>query len=326
MSYQTVDELRVDALWRAGEPQSATSIMWDASLRYMNRIQQGLLLGGAIAVGRDLAASAGIYAHLVDLPITDWWWARKRALLTTTKARDLTATALTNASATGTLSATTTPSLVGLRMLVQGRETTPVVATHTSGTDTFTMDAVWPEDTYAGPITFFVSEYPLAADFLRFSAPPYVHAYGGAPIPVGSFESQGTEYPWSVVLSGAPSRAFQLGPQTVGLNAYDSSRSYRLEYEYVAMPIDLVAGASPILPQHHRSVLAVGTAMMLCFDKSDSARAQNLASEYRELVGRMAQEHRRMLSGGSNLFGQFRFRAPLGFERRPQPMGEMYLI
>ena len=60
----SVDDLRADALFRAGEPQSSSSSFWTKSLDYLNRIQRQLAIGGAIAVGRDLATVAGISPRL----------------------------------------------------------------------------------------------------------------------------------------------------------------------------------------------------------------------------------------------------------------------
>ena len=71
-------------------------------------------------------------------------------------------------------------------------------------------------------------------------------------------------------------------------------------------------------------VLSTGAAMLMCFDKNDG-KAEQLASEFRELVSRMVQEHRRALSGGSSTFGVFRTRQPGLTTRSPQAFGELYL-
>lgn len=324
MSYlQTTDDLRTDALWRAGEPQSSASSFWAKSLEYLNRIQMTLMMGGAVAVGRDLATSAGIYAHMVNLPITDWWWARRRGVFNTAASIDRTLTLM--AGPTALLSSVVNTPLAGWFFSVAGKTTVMRIVEHTPGTATLTFDADWPEDATltAGDVTLFKLEYDLPGDFLRFSAPPYAHSYFGSTIDVGSIEQRDTDWPLSLNRQGRPTRAFMVAPQRVALNGYDD-RSYRIDFEYIFMPTTLTAGSLPTLPMHHRQVLASGAAMLMCFDKSDS-KAEQLASEYRELVSRMVQEHRRALTGGSSTFGVFRTRQPTFFSRSPQTYGELYL-
>lgn len=325
---RTVDDLRSDALFRAGEPQSSSSSFWAKSLEYLNRVQQQLLLGGSISAGRDLATSAGIYAHLVNTPITDWWWARKRAVFNTTAALERTVSGTLTQGTTTTLTVTSAIStdITGHYVFVLGK---PTVYRSRANVDPSTtgvyLDAAYVDDDVTDPsIEIAKLEYDLAGDFLRFCSRPTPQASGGSPVDVASIEQRNSDWPLASVLKGRPTRAFMVGPRTLAFNAYDT-RPYRVEYEYVAMPPDLTEGTFPLLPEHHRQVLASGAAMLMLFDKDDS-RAANLASEYRELVGRMAQEHRKAISGGSATFGQFRFRQPGLTKRSPQTLGELYLI
>jgi hypothetical protein len=320
----SVADLRLDALWRAGEPGDSTSSFWTKSIEYLNRIQQTLLLGGGVAVGRDLATSAGIYAHLVDMPLIDWWWARARGVFNTNVGQLLTAT-LTQGSTTVTFSANATPSLVDYRVQVAGLSTVPLIAAHTSGTATATLDAAWPEATQTSvAVNVFKLKQSLNTDFLRFAATPYLHAnrYGG--IAIASSETAFTMYPYSMIPQGIPTRAFMVAPQTVEMNSWDT-RAYRFEFEYVAMAADLDVPNTPILPTHHRAVLAVGGAMLMAFDKGDT-RSAFLASEYRELVQRMVQEHRQMMGAGSTSFGQIKTRQTEMAVRGTQRLGELYLV
>jgi hypothetical protein len=326
---KTVDDLRADALFRAGEPPTdEDGSFWDKSLEYINRVQQQLLLGGSIAAGRDLATSAGIYAHLVDLPITDWWWARKRGVFNTTAlATGYTVSGTLTQGTTQTLTLTTdvTQEVLGWYVVISGQPTVYRVARRLDLPSQLLLDQPYVDDTVTDVgVTFAKIEYPLATDFLRFCSTPYRHASGGMPIDVGSIEQRNAEFTQPFIRQGRPSKAFMVGPRTLAVNGYDT-RPYRFEYEYVAMPADLHAGEYPVLPEHHRAVLSSGAAMLMLFDKSDS-RAANMASEYRELVGRMVQEHRKAIGGGSSTFGQFRFRKAPVLRRSPQPLGELYLF
>lgn len=326
---RTVDDLRADALFRAGEPTDSTSSFYSKSLEYLNRVQQALLLGGGVSAGRDLATSAGIYAHLVDLPITDWWWARKRGVFNSIAQLSATVSGTLTQGTTQqlTVTAAITQDIKNWYVVVPGRPTVYRVqesATRTAGTE-INLDAAYVDDTIAAPtLTLAKMEYDLAGDFIRFASTPYIHSTFGAACDVSGIEQRNQEWPLAIIRQGRPTRAFMVGQRTLALNAYDT-RPYRAEYEYIAMPSDLNVGQYPVIPAHHRSVLSAGASMLMLFDKGDG-RAANMASEYRELVGRMVQEHRRAIGGGSSTFGQFRFRKSGIPKRPPQNLGELFLV
>jgi hypothetical protein len=141
---------------------------------------------------------------------------------------------------------------------------------------------------------------------------------------VGSLKVRDMDFPLSSTFQGAPTRAFMVNDRRIAVNAFDD-RPYRMEYEYVAFPPPVEVDSEPPLPLHQRSVLAIGAAMLIAFDKDDS-RAANLASEYREMVSAMEQEHASKLAGGSMTFGQFRVRQNTRATRSRQPFGELFLV
>lgn len=323
---RTADDLRADALFRAGESSTdTTGSFWSKSLDYINRTYQALLLGGSIAVGRDLATSAGIYAHLVDLPITDWWWGRSLGVFNTLAVQQRTGSGtLTQNDTSVTVTSAFTTDPTGHYVVVQGQPTVLRVQSVPSPTSII-FDAAYPDDTVASPTLFVAKmEYDLPSDFIRFSSSPYVHSFFGSTLDVASVEQRSTDWPLAVVRQGRPTRSFRTAQGRIAVNAFDT-RGYRVEFEYIANPALLVAGSEPRLPLHHRAVLASGAAMLMAFDKGDS-RADNFASEFRELVGRMVQEHRRALGAGSSTFSMFRVRNPRMLMRAPQPFGELFLI
>lgn len=318
----TVDDLRSDALFRAGEPQTSASSFWVKSLDYLNRTLRQLALGGAIAVGRDLATVAGIYTQVVTVPMTDYWWLRKLGIFTTTAAITDRTIITTEGSATATLSSAPTINLEGWRVQIGGLPTVPRIISH-SGT-TIVFDSPWPEDSQAGATcNLFDVEYDLAPDFLRFASAPYVHSTFAAPVPVSSRRNLHIDYPWAHVTQGRPTRAFLIGPRKLQVNTFDN-RAYRYEYEFIGMPDDLQAGGEPPMPMHQRPVLSSGAAMMILHDKNDS-RAETMASEYRELIHRMMQEHRHALGAASHTFGVHRVKNRTWIQRQPQPTGELFL-
>jgi hypothetical protein len=333
-NFTDMDDLRNVALWRAGEPQDSTSDFWAQSLTYLNKVQQILLLGGGAAVGRDLATSAGIYNMTVQIPMVDWWWARKRGVLTTTEAVDddgggtATTVTATKDSATLTFSNSITPDVAGYRIIINNQETLPIILTHGGSTATATMDAVWPQATETA-VTYkmWPEEVSLATDFLRFAGEPWLHSDFGPGIPGMSKEQMLSLSPMQTVSTGAIRSFAIVGDQTIVFDRFDTERRYRFEYDYVAQPSDLGAGDTPLLPRHHRQVLSTGAAMLMLQDKND-ARAENLASEFRELVMRMGQEHRKILGNSSSMMAQFavRGRNYRGRRRGAQTKGEQFLV
>lgn len=325
-NYETVNDLREEALRRAGEPQSTTSDFWTDSLTYLNKVQQVLLLGGGVAVGRDLATSAGIYSQLVAQPITDWWWARKEGVFNTTAAISTGTVAITQNSTALTFSSAPSVSVADWRIEIASEPTIPRILTHVAGSTSAVLDAEWVEDTVtAATFKCWREKYTLASDFLRFAGAPEIHSNTLGTLNVTSREQLLDYCPRALAAEGEPSVAAMIAPQTIVFDSYDTNQGYRFEYDYICKPTDLVAGATPLLPIHHRMVLAVGAAMLILFDKHDS-RAENVASEYRELVARMAQEHRKALTSGSSTFCQFKCRqGQLKRQRSLQPKGELFL-
>jgi hypothetical protein len=330
---RTVEDLRADALFRAGEPQSSTSKFYTRALEYLNHIQQQLILGGTIAVGRDLATSAGIYAHLVDLPMTDFWWARKRGVFNTTTNLAVTlALELTQGASSMTVTGALSVNVIGRYIVIPSNKRTILRVSSTSnpsGNAVITFDAPWPEETVSSGSSVDLApvEYDLPTDFVRFASPPYLHSLYGSAVPIGTTEQRDWDRPLSILNKGIPTRAYVAGPKRIAFNTYDD-RAYRVETEYIFFPPDLVANgdAGPI-PEHHRGVLSSGAAMLMLYDKNDS-RMSEAASEYRELVGRLVQEHRRFLSSGSGIFGVHLARGESFTSRRrsPQSFGELFLV
>lgn len=320
---QTTNDLRIDALFRAGEPQSSSSQFWTKSLVYLNRVQRDLVIGGGISVGQPLSRASGFYAWVGNDAVTDFFWARRLGRFNTTAGQsNLTVTA-TQGSTAITLSAAPTVNISDWRIQIAKLRTLPRIA---GGAGTaWVLDGEWPEDTQTtAACDIFKPDYDLPADFVRFSAPVYGHGSFARTIPVSTRETQFEEWPWANVVQGQPYKAFRIGDQKIALNSWDT-KAYRFEFDYIAIPADLQEDSIPIIPMAHRSLLSTGAAMMILVDKNDE-RAQNLASEYREQVHRMVQAHNRSLTGGSSDFGVFKTREPVQMQRSLQPQGELYLV
>lgn len=301
-NYTTTDDLKADALNRAGEPTDGSSDWETLVVTYLNAAQLGLLLGGPLGP-QDESGLA--------LPIIDWWWARKvpNGVFNTVGEITTGTVTATKGSTTITFSSAPASSVTGYRIRINSLSPVPRIASHTGGQVNATLDAAWPEDTQT-TVTYklFKIEYDLAADFLRFAGNPRVTQY---PYRVEVIDPDVMEdnYPISMIAAGTVDRMALIGPQTVQLN-YWTEDVERIEYPYIYAPADLAVGVSqsPVLPRHHRRILSTAAAGLICFDKSDD-KAAALVREASVLLRAMLQEHYHHMRRGSKSFAAIKTRS-----------------
>lgn len=336
--FSTTDDLKTNALWLSGEPTDGTSNYDAQVLTWMQLIYDTLLNGGTLGT-RDLATSAGLYEHVVDIPTTDWLWLRKfpTFAFNTTPAilgsgasvtqsspppTIIGTVALTFGSATITFSIAPAISVAGwrLKLLTQAAGianppiTVPRITAHTAASVTATLDTTWPQDTQtASNYVLFEPEYTLPTDFARFCESPSVQGgWGGGATPsrlsIGSAEQVGDQFPMQDLAQGPPSAAARLDNTTLQMNRWDT-QSYRIEFSYIYTPPVLVTGTGqqPVVALRFRHMLAIGAAMLVAQDKVDS-RTAALASEFREIVRHMGIEYRKEQNAGSELSGRHLYR------------------
>lgn len=336
MPFVTTDDLKEQALWMAGEPVNGTSDYDDQALQYMQYIYNVLVTGGTIGV-RDLATSAGLYSHVVDIALTDWIWLRKFppfSFVTTPAFIGSGASVpLNQGFQGGTMTLTygavnanfssapfwlidgsTLSGVAGGRISILTQEngvpnpprTTPRIVSHTVGSTVALMDAPWPQETQTvSNYAVWRAEYDIPTDFERFCEAWKVQ--GGTiaseqPLNVGSFEQVQDLWPVTDAWLGPPTAAARMNPTTLMVNRWDTF-SYRVEGSYIFRPAALVTGATPdlqepVVPLRERQLLAVGSAMLILQDKADS-RMNAYASQFRELVHTMGTEYRKEQNSGS---------------------------
>lgn len=349
MDLITTDGLKDYALWVAGEPTDGSSNYNDVVLIHMQFIYDLFVTGGTFGT-RDVATSAGLYEHFVDIPMTDWLWLRKHppfAFVTTpanigssssvplNQGSQIGTATLTYGSTTVTFSiAPNFPGIgtvAGARLKILTQEqgvpnppiTVPRIATHLTGQTTAFLDAPWPQETQTvSNFAIFRAEYPVPADFERFCEAWKVqggYLMNDQPLNVGSNEQVFDNYPMSEYNYGPPSMAARLNPTTIMMNRWDTF-SYRIEGSYVFTPTALALAQlplqQPVIPTRFRATLALGAAMMIAQDKLDSSRVGSLSSEFRELVHLMAVEYRKEQNSGSELAGRQLYRQGSNFRRR----------
>ncbi len=298
-NYSTVDDLKADALRRAGERTDGTSAYDTTAVTYLNAVLLGLLTGGPFGPADEKG---------IVLPVVDWTWSRKSppgVFNTSAYVTTGTVTA-TKGSTTITFSSAPAASVAGYRIRINSLSPVPRISAHTAGVATATLDAAWTEDTQT-TVTYrlFKHEYALASDFLRFVRQPVIPVY---PYKLSVVEEDQLEdrYPLATIEAGTPTQAALIGNSTLRLNKY-TENPLRVEYNYIYVPDDLVEGDTPALPRHHRRILAVGAACLIAFDKNDD-KAPPLLREMQGILRAMLQEHTHKMARGADGYGRIKAR------------------
>ncbi|HEX7126258.1 MAG TPA: hypothetical protein VF406_10890 [Thermodesulfobacteriota bacterium] len=297
MNYDSVADLKADALFRAGEPTDGSSDFESVVVTYLNAIQQGLLIGGPFGTRPE--------AGLPALPIVDWWWARKLAVLSTDAAITTGTVTLTKHSTTVTFSDAPTVDVTDWFLVVGTRIVVPQIVAHVAMSDTATLDAPWPDVTTTETYVLANLRVPLPADWLRpvgagrvtVADPPAVSW-----LRIVDWSTLEAMAPRASLAEGVPRVAALMDETTLEVRAWTESPA-RLELPYLALPADLATGGTPVLPRHHRRLLAVGAALLILLDKADD-KATALVSEFRGLHAALVQEHTHRIRRLSPAFGQ----------------------
>ena len=339
----TTDDLKAYALWLAGEPTDGTSSYDERVLQHMQTVYNTLVTGGTLGT-RDIAISAGLYSHVVDIATTDWYWTRKQppfALVTTpamlgvssgvtlNQGTQLGTVALTYGSPTITFSVAPSITVAGWRLKIlqqQGGISTPPITVpriedHIANATTALLDTAWNQDTQTVSVfVLFQAEYAMPTDFARFSESPQVHGGGwgnsigsggssaSSKLAIGSYEQVSGLYPLTEYNQGPPTAAARLNTNVLMMNRWDTF-SYRVEFSYVFNPpkLEIDIAQEPLVPLRFRQILSLGAAMFITQDKVDG-RTDNLASEFREVLHHMGIEYRREQNAGSELSGRHLYR------------------
>lgn len=304
MAFSTVDDLRADALYLAGEPTDSTSTYYASKvIDYLNVVLKALVSGGKLGTADNSA---------ISIEAKDWWWARKHprgyirlvAGFNTDEAKTAT---LTLASTTVSWDAMTAGlSLVDYRLIVPSTATsgatepawTAFITAHTAGATSMTIDRAYPYANTASTAVFAVlTDYELPADFLRFASGmfPTGREPGTALNLVASTELE-LAYPITEIQEGVPICACMAGYDATNSKSRLRFSHYvddplDLEFDYIFTPSALTAGSGkPIFPDAHRRVLSTGAAFMILLDKEDSSAATRL-QEFQSYFAAMEAEH-----------------------------------
>lgn len=301
--YQNACDLKVDILWRAGEPTDGTSDFDATSLVYLNRVHRALCMGGS---------------ELDPTIQEDWWWLRKSTpgVLILQPEYSTGTVAVTNNNTNVTFSVP--PSFDAdnwFLKITEGNGDVFRIVNHDAGIGTATLDSVYTGETDPlAAFRLFKLEYDVASDVLRIISPMRTfRTERNYDISGVDMMAMDRDYPIALVESGVPDRFAHADENTVRFNRsgrLDSTDLIRVEYDYLYMPTDLEDADTsiPAVPIQWRHILSDWGTLWLLMDKNDS-RATAVASAARNGLAAMARENRHKLGGmGRGLLGSIQAR------------------
>jgi len=290
-AFTTAGDLRLDALWMAGEPAGSTGAFFERALDLINVVYTSLLAGGALGA--------------ITIPKVDWWWARsaRPGQITILDAFNddsaITATFTLDSTTVTYSSMTTGLSIDEYRLVVSSgsADQLPYVTAHTASATTSTISLAWKKATLA--TTAFVgmkSNYDLPTDWYKFSSSirmtrtPYE-------IPIVDIRDLEKAYPRHRLWLGAPEAcAVQAATSAAGYTIPQLHFSHVptdgpivVEFEYLFKPTVLTTSLEPTIPLQHRRVLALGAAYLMLIDKNDARQAQ-VGGMFRDAWDAMAMD------------------------------------
>lgn len=278
-----------DALFRAGEIPGASE--WDSkALDYINREY------------RALCAGASEFLPEVQ---HDWWWMRRRGVITLLPAYMTGTVLMTNGVAAGTLSVDPTPlDLTNYRIRFDDVADVFSISVH-AGVN-ITLDSPFTGATGSYSFKAMKVLYTLDTTIDAIMSP--LSGLDGGPSIYGLAPERMEElFPVSRLNVGLPQAYSIENDQTIRFShggAIDS-KSRRLEFVYRPSVDDLENSATnfPLLPMRFRHVLADMTLVYLYMDKNDD-RLTAIGTSVRSALAAMVAENRRRITKVDSLVGK----------------------
>lgn len=298
---QFTQDLKIDVLFRGGEPVDGSSLYDRRIIGYLNRAYLGIAAGGG---------------ELVPNMREEWRWLKKTPpgvmyLLpelypgvytspdTVTVAFN--STALTFSGIIGE----NFVSLAGWFIRIGDNPDFFRILTHTINTNTAVLDSPW--DGVGGAYSYVTGklEYNLDADVMRLLSPMRTFRKNTNDDPYKilevDIERLESEWPLALVEAGMPEVYARVTEQKVRFNRFASSGDqsalyneiFRVEYDYLLRPTLLTAPGTaeePVVPWEWRRVLADWALFWLLVDKNDS-RAESAGLSAKSGLQAMANEN-----------------------------------
>lgn len=285
-----------DVLFRAGEPVDGTSDFYTRTIEYLNRAYREIWMGGQA------------FNPEVNEP---WLWLKKDppGVLTILPTINTGSVSVTNNSVNATLSVAPTTSMTGRFFKVQGTADVFRVLAHTPGATAMVLDSVFtgPTQTLA-TYDLMALEYTLASDLLRVIAPMRIYGMNHIEVDGVDLVSLERDYPLALIQAGVPEKFAMVTETKIRFNKYgglSASELYRVEYDYLQAPSAELGDDSgvPLVPIHHRSVLADMTLFYLFSAKAD-LRADGTGAMAKAGLKAMAMDNQARRAQMSRTMGQ----------------------
>lgn len=300
---RTSTDILKDALWRAGENQTANSEYYTQAIIYLNRTYQSICSGGTE----------------IDPEIDEtWWWLRKSTPGVITLLPSIN-TIPASVTSGGTAITYDSPpvdrlgaqvSVQGYMFQVQGSNGDVYrIASHTSGATAATIDSPYTDVTQASASQRTIPfQYNLATDLKSIVGRMRAYQMNRYFIDYADIDSMRTTFPLYALPTGVPIMYSMIAEQRVEFSHYagdDPSNTMRIEYDYLVVPDDLVDDntTAPLIPFQYRQLLSDYVAFLILSDKDDNKNAL-FAQSAKSKLQAMSKEHRRRMAQSSNLTGK----------------------
>ena len=305
---QTNTEILMYALDVADEPQNSNSDFYHEAIGFMNSVYRQICAGGT-ALNPDVDEK--------------WLWLRSPMPgVITLEPRIEAVASVTFGSSAVILNVSPAASIQGHVFSVPGGDGDYYrVLTHVGGTPNLTLDSDYLDDTNAAAtVKIFKLVYDLPTDCEQV---------------LGAMRSTRSEdkiegidadkllddYPFSSFTGGVPSRYAMTSVNKVMFNGWagdNANDRVRIEFEYNLYLTDLGDDTNePLIPLAYRaSVLGEFTAFYILQDKHDNKADTIGKLAQAGLIAMAGENRRRILTQGSDTFGQIYPRKPPGKGRR----------
>jgi hypothetical protein len=286
-NYQFSSDIVDDILERAGEPAGSASEYYNTAIRYMNRAYLSICSGGS-----ELSP---------DIDETWWWLRAARPVSIILEPKQTINVTLTQRFADAIASSSPTQDYSGCFLKIDDRAEVYRIVSQAGVT--LNMDSVFVGDTGVYTATLYFLEYSLTNVWKLISP-----AKG---FDEGQYEIEGIElkelekkYPLALISQRVPDYFALVSASKVRFNA-SARRLTRVEMEYFQQPTALTYSGSqePLLPIHHRKIIADAALAMIYKDKDDS-RAEDMAGLAGAGLAGMAKEHKREVQRIGRSFGR----------------------
>src|SRR5262245_21339537 len=308
MAYLTTGlDLKLDALFLAGEPTDGTSQYDTTVYEWLTITERAIISGGQFGPS--------------FLEPADWYWARAwprgaiQLVQPYNQSGSNAATFTAGSTAITIVGSPTTLDLTGYRLLKTDTPARHIIASNAGLS--VTLREPWTGDSEAtSDWLCYPDTYTLPQDFVRGTSPLFLYGFpSNLPTtqtidvvdPVDLERIYPQCFPWAqgtqTVGGGLPIMAARVTQDRLRfshfLNTPNTAHPIQVEFEYIRRPDVIAEGTIPTIPIEHRRILSYGAAFLMLQDKADTEQQAKYAmfqAQYKAMRDEHARDMRRMSS------------------------------